>query len=52
MYLMFFSLLSLDIVEPAFYVPTDVLIGKVIYALVGMVMMLIAIMSKKQKNSC
>ncbi|GAA0078598.1 hypothetical protein UT300005_29770 [Clostridium sp. CTA-5] len=42
--------LSLDIVEPAFSIPGNVLIGKLIYVLVGIVMILATSVSKKQNN--
>ncbi|GAA0076377.1 hypothetical protein UT300005_07550 [Clostridium sp. CTA-5] len=42
---------SLDIVEPAFSLPKNVLIGKLVYVLVGIMMILISIISKKQ-NKC
>ena len=41
---------DLEIVEPAFYMPATVLIGKSIYGLVGLVMMLIASSPKKQNS--
>jgi hypothetical protein len=40
---------SLDIVEPAFFIPANVLIGKFIYGLVGIIMMLIVAIHKKTK---
>lgn len=42
--------LSLGIVEPAFSIPTPVLIGKFIYGLAGIVMILIANIPKQQNN--
>lgn len=41
---------DLGTVEPAFFIPTSVLIGKVIYGLLGISMMLIASIPKKQEN--
>lgn len=41
---------SLEIVEPAFSLPTTILIGKLIYGLAGVVMILITSISKKQNN--
>lgn len=39
----------LDVVEPAFFIPANVLIGKCIYGLVGIIMILIAGSHKKVK---
>lgn len=41
---------SLDIVEPAFSIPANVLIGKFVYGLVGVAMMLTAGIRKKSNN--
>lgn len=41
---------NLGTVEPAFFIPTSVLIGKAIYGLLGISTMLIASIPKKQEN--
>ena len=42
---------SLDVVEPDFFIPTEVIRGKFIYGLVGIVMMLISSIRKKPNKS-
>lgn len=42
--------LSLDIVEPAFFIPTNVLIGRSMYGLTGVAMILIASIPEKPNN--
>ncbi|WP_027624093.1 hypothetical protein [Clostridium lundense] len=41
---------SLGTVEPAFFVPTNVLIGKFIYGLLGIAMMFVSSIQKKKNN--
>ncbi|MBC2396405.1 hypothetical protein [Clostridium tetanomorphum] len=43
--------IHLGTVEPAFFIPTTVLIGKFIYGLLGIAMMFIASIPKKKNNS-